>query len=149
VAGSDELWDWIIRRLEETHPNRNYNRAVNIPESYEYIPSELQKLENLVEGKIDNILHPEIKRVKNELEAYQGFIEDISEYEQDLYDDFEEILNGNGKTKGYSGNSNSAIGVDTPDTQATKNWLKKITKDLIRLVNKYGGKRLFNNNWLS
>jgi hypothetical protein len=49
VAGAEELWNWIIRRLQETYPNRNYNRAVNVPEPSQYIPSELQKLEDLIE----------------------------------------------------------------------------------------------------
>ena len=115
-----------IQAGQETYPNRNYNRATYIPNPAKYIPPELGKLYDLVEGRIDNILRPEIERVEEELSNYEGFIEDIDAYEQELSEEFEEILNGgNGKA--------DRNGVSTPD----KNWLKNLTKDCARLVKEY------------
>lgn len=139
TAGAEGLWNWIIKRLEEIYPNRNYNRAVNIPEPEEFIPPELQQLQDLIKGRIDNILHPEIERVEEELEYYEGFIEDIAEYEQEVFEKLENVLNGNGNGRSGNNTNNITTGVSTPDTRATKNWLKNITRDLAGLVKKYDG----------
>ena len=35
-VGHVELWNWILGKLDEEYPHRNYNRAVKIPEPYQF-----------------------------------------------------------------------------------------------------------------
>jgi hypothetical protein len=126
-VGPKELWNWIIGKLEEIYPNRNYNRAINIPEPYSFRPTELDQINDLIDARISRILQPEIKQCRLELCNYPGFIDNVSDYEHELCSDFEYALNGSD--------------VFTSERQSTtKNFLKNITKDLTRLLSKYGGK---------
>ena len=130
VAGAEKLWNWIIKRLEEIYPNRNYNRAIKKPELHWFRPRPLDQLGRLIDRRISSILEPEIVRCEVQLSDYHGFIDDVPTYEQQLYWSFERVLNGNGST-----------GVFTSGERSTaKYWLKNITKDIAGLVRKYDGK---------
>jgi hypothetical protein len=133
VAGAEELWNWIISRIDEIYPNRNYNRAVRKPKPHWFRPRELDELNELVDKRLTRALGPEIIRCEVELSNYQGFIDDVSEYERDLYDEFEYVLNG--------GSSSSDTDVVTSEQSRTKNWLKSIQRDIKTLLIKYSGKQ--------
>jgi hypothetical protein len=132
VAGAEELWNWIIRRLEETHPTRNYNRAIRKPQPHWFRPTELDELNELVDKRLTRTLRPEIIRCEVELSNYEGFIDDVSEYERDLYDEFEYVLNTR---------SSSDTDVSTSEQSRTKNWLESIRRDIKTLLSKYSGKQ--------
>jgi hypothetical protein len=85
----------------------------------------------LVVGRIRKVLSPRIGAVEAELESYEGFIENVDEYEQELEKEFEEILNGNG-----SSDVTTAV---EQSTTTTKNFLKNVRKDLSKIVKKYDG----------
>lgn len=132
VAGAEGLWNWIIRRLEENHPNRNYNRAIIKPQPHWFRPRELDELNELVDKRLTRTLEPEIIRCEGELSNYEGFIDDVSEYEHELYDEFEYVLNAG---------SSSDTGVSTSEQSRIKNWLESIRRDIKTLLSKYSGKK--------
>ena len=128
-VGPEKFSNWILDKLDEIYPNRDYNRAVRKPQPHWYRPEPLAQLNELVDRRITRLLGPEIVRCEAKLSNYQGFIDNVTAYEQQLYWSFEHVLNGNGSTD-----------VDTSgDRSTTKNWLKNITKDIAGLVSKYGG----------
>ena len=93
------------------------------------LPPELNQTYRLVVGKIQKVLAPRIGAVEAELESYEGFIENVEEYEQELEEEFEHILNGNGSDVNTAEQSNTT----------TKNFLKNVRKDLSKLLKKYDG----------
>ena len=36
-VGPEDLWIWILGKLDEEYPRRNYNRATKIPEPYQFV----------------------------------------------------------------------------------------------------------------
>ena len=54
-VGTEKLWEWIIYRLEDIFPNRNYNRAIDVPTVVK--PDDLKefyaKIENSIESHIE------------------------------------------------------------------------------------------------
>ncbi|HET7285045.1 MAG TPA: hypothetical protein VFI70_10200 [Nitrososphaeraceae archaeon] len=126
---TEELWNWILK-LDEEYPLRNYNRATKIPEPYQFVPPELNQTYRLVVGRIRKVLAPRIGAVEAELESYKGFIENVEEYEQELEEEFERILNGSG---------NSDVDTAEQSNTTTKNFLKNVRKDLSKLLKKYHG----------
>jgi hypothetical protein len=122
-VGAKRLWSWVFDKLEEIFPNRNYNRAVEMPQPHWFRPPQLLQLNELVDKRLKRVLMPEIISCEQDLEDYPGFIKDISAYEQQLYWSFKDVLNGGD--------------VNTSERSRTKNWLKDITYDLTTLLNKY------------
>jgi hypothetical protein len=136
AAGPEELWNYIIRRLQEIYPNRDYNRALDVPKPSHYRPPELSRLVNLIDAITYTILQPDIARCRCELGNFDGFIEDVNDYEKELEVQFEQVLNGNGIRRSKTASS----GVSTP-AQSAKNFLKGLRKDLGKLLKKYGNER--------
>ncbi len=128
-VGAKRLWRWIFDKLEEIYPNRNYNRAVEMPQPHWFRPPQLLQLDELVDKRLKRVLMPEIISCEQDLEDYPGFIKDIPAYEQQLYWIFKDVLNGGD--------------VNASERSRTKNWLKDITYDLTTILNKYnnGGRR--------
>jgi hypothetical protein len=128
-VGAKKLWSWVFDKLEEIYPNRNYNRAVEMPQPHWFRPPQLLQLNELVDKRLKRVLMPEIISCEQDLEDYPGFIKDIPAYEQQLYWIFKDVLDGGD--------------VNTSERSRTKNWLKDITYDLTTILNKYnnGGSR--------
>ena len=83
----------------------------------------------MVVGRIRKVLAPRIRAVEAELESYEGFIENVEEYEQELEKEFDDILNGIGSDVDTVEQSNTM----------TKSFLKKVRKDLSKILKKYDG----------
>ncbi|HEY1247977.1 MAG TPA: hypothetical protein VGE97_03215 [Nitrososphaera sp.] len=130
-VGSKKLWNWIARKLEEKYPNRNGNRAVNIPEAIKFILPELYQLISITRNRISRVLEPEIERVEEELSEYKGLIESVSDYESQIKEEFEDLLNGDVDTSRYGNGNGNGNG------KATKDFLKNLKKDVSKLVKKY------------
>ena len=66
-VGPERLWNWILDKLDETFPGRNYNRAVRKPEPHWFRPRPLDQLNDLVDKRLRRVLEPEIIRSQEEL----------------------------------------------------------------------------------
>ena len=93
-VGSERLWNWILDKLDEIYPNRNGNRAVEMPQPHWFRPPQLKQINDLVDKRLEDVLTPEIISCRQALENYRGFIKNVSAYEQRLYWRFEDMLNG-------------------------------------------------------
>lgn len=113
-VGSERLWEWIVFKLEELFPNRDYNRAIDMSAAFNFVPLPLQKLHNIVEGKIVGVLTPLIKRYKLSLSRYPGFMDNISQYENDLFEKLQDKI--------YKDRD-----------------IGSVMKDISKMVNKYNG----------
>jgi hypothetical protein len=91
-VGIAKFWTFIIDRLEKEFPNKNYNRAINIPSSV--IPEPLEKLTKIINRKVSKILQPYIIEKKKSLEIYEGFLP-IKEYENNIMKEFKNAVENN------------------------------------------------------
>jgi hypothetical protein len=103
-VGREQFWQWIISKLEDIFSqDLNYNRAVDIPEAKEFVPVELRTLNILVIDKISDILKPEREAKYKELSHYdatvEGMIEDVFDYEEEIRERFQEIVNNRADTE--------------------------------------------------
>ena len=81
------------------------NQVKFVSQPYRFRPRELDQLNTLIDTRISGILQPEINRCQLELCDYPGFIDDISDYEEALYDEFECLLNGSISSEVNNGSS--------------------------------------------
>jgi hypothetical protein len=96
-VGRERFWEWIVSKLEDEFGNdMNYNRAINVPDAIEFVPDELRTFNTLVINKIRDVLKAERDARVKELSHYnasvQGMIEDVSEYEEALREEFQDII---------------------------------------------------------
>jgi hypothetical protein len=82
-VGSKKFWDFLVSRLNEKFPTRNYNRAITIPK--QVLPTVLEELVELAAEKVASFLKPEYERITKELAQVFGFITvDIKEKEKEI-----------------------------------------------------------------
>ena len=82
-VGSKRFWDFLVNRINEKFPTRNYNRAITIPK--QVLPTVLEELVELVTKKIASFLKPEYEKRTKELVQVYGFITvDIKEKEAEI-----------------------------------------------------------------
>jgi hypothetical protein len=96
IVGSELFWEWIVSQLEELFPARDYNRAIGIPLASDFTPLLLEKLNNVVEGKIAGVLTPLIEGHEEKLSDYHGFMNNVRQYEIDLFDEFQDKIDEDG-----------------------------------------------------
>jgi hypothetical protein len=82
-VGSKRFWDFLVNRINEKFPTRNYNRAITIPK--QVLPTVLEELVELAAEKVASFLKPEYERITKELAQVYGFITvDIKEKEEEI-----------------------------------------------------------------
>lgn len=91
-VGKERFWEWIVQRIEESAPTRDYNRAIRMPDAYNYDPEELDDIVSMVRDSIRQILDPLVENKQEQLREYQGLIEDVSGEESDIEDEFREEI---------------------------------------------------------
>lgn len=68
------FWDWIIEKLREHFPTRNYNRSVDIPDYV--VPRELQAFNDKVKEKGIAIVEERVYQLRRNLSVISGFLFD-------------------------------------------------------------------------
>jgi hypothetical protein len=85
VNDNAKFWKFILDKLEEKFPTRNYNRAIPIPE---YImPEPLRALNEKVRKQSIPILEKERIKMKEQLSNTKGFL-DVKQYDSSVSSDF-------------------------------------------------------------
>ena len=82
-VGSKRFWDFLVSRLNEKFPTRNYNRAITIPKHV--LPTALEELVDLTAEKVASFLKPQVQKITKELAQIYGFITvDIKVREEEI-----------------------------------------------------------------
>ena len=93
-AGNEALWDFVIHKLIEIFPTRNYNRAINVPNYI--IPTELAKLNETIKKKGVAVLQPKYEEIKSkQLANVHGIIDDINLKEKEICDTLRKCIEEN------------------------------------------------------
>lgn len=96
--GNEEFWDYIIQKLVEIFPYRNYNRAIDIDKK-SIIPDSLQEFINNTNKIIHRTQEPERQKIMNELENVMGLFDDVEELEIEFEDRLRSIVENNPEVK--------------------------------------------------
>jgi Protein of unknown function C-terminus (DUF2399) len=84
--------NFILSKLEDRFPTRDYNRAIDIPE---YVnPPYLEELNKQVREKCTLILKPERNKMRNRFSNTKGFL-DVKQYNERIPVHFQKIIEGN------------------------------------------------------
>jgi hypothetical protein len=89
VKNNARFWEFILDKLEEKFPTRNYNRAIDIPEYV--IPDCVVELNDIVREKATYILKEERSRMQNRFSNNRGFL-DVTKYDKSIPDHFKNII---------------------------------------------------------
>jgi len=78
VVGNKRFWEYLIKKLEEYHPTRDYTRVIEpAPDLSGYYPESAKDIEHTIKRYADVIVADERKKITDELEEYEGLIDDI------------------------------------------------------------------------
>jgi Protein of unknown function C-terminus (DUF2399) len=89
VKNNARFLEFILDKLEEKFPTRNYNRAIDIPEYV--IPDCVVELNEIVREKATYILKEERSRIQKRFSNNRGFL-DVTKYDKSIPDDFKKII---------------------------------------------------------
>jgi uncharacterized protein DUF2399 len=96
VNDNAKFWEFILSKLKEKFPTRNYNRAINMPEYV--VPSSLESLNNIVRIKLTSILENERIRMRNKFSSTTGFL-DVKGDELSILEQFRVIIENDDSIK--------------------------------------------------
>ena len=92
-VGTEKLWEWIIYRLEDIFPNRNYNRAIDVPKVVK--PDDLMAFYTEIENGIESYLESESCKISNDLTDIEGFIDDVPHERIDIEEKLKDVISDN------------------------------------------------------
>jgi hypothetical protein len=119
AVGYQKLWRFILKRLEERFPERNYNRAIQIPETKDVLPDFIMDLQKLFIHKLRPERYDMAWEIFQALEDYKGIKDNIIDDERRLIEYFKEELS----------NSNNLVDTFNP----IKNLIKELKEQDIKL----------------
>ena len=89
-VSNEDFWNYIIERINELFPTRNYNRSIEI-DTYVF-PSILNQFIRNLASRIADIQAPRRAEITDELEEVEGFFEDIDDKEKEIKKDLKSIV---------------------------------------------------------
>jgi hypothetical protein len=92
-VGVDRFCEWILERLKEISPIRDYNRAVKIPKPYVFRSRNTWRVTELYDNRVAMIISPLIEKKQNQLRYYNGFINSVSKSELKIKKSFQTEIN--------------------------------------------------------
>jgi len=87
-VGGERLFEYILDRLKESYPKRDYNRAIEIPTE---LDAEHEKSLEVINKQVEQIIDNESNQVKDELKEIEGFI-DVKEKETQIKNRLKSVL---------------------------------------------------------
>ena len=89
-GANKKFFEYIVEKLVEEFPTRNYLRAIEVPEYVD--PDVLMDLARELRKIITSLLKDDVKEIMDELEETKGVIEDVYKKEGEIKNIFQEII---------------------------------------------------------
>ena len=90
VNDNQNFWEYIVKKLEEKFPTRDYNRAIDIPEHV--VPTALEKLNDMVRNLSIRLTQDKRNEISDKYHDYKGFIDDVDEEEKTNYEKLKTVI---------------------------------------------------------
>jgi Protein of unknown function C-terminus (DUF2399) len=92
AVGSERFWEYLIHKLKDYYPTRDYTRVISpTPEVSTYFPESIKDIQSRLGKYTDLILDDEEEKVTNELSGFEGFIEDVGKRRLEIDERYQEI----------------------------------------------------------
>jgi hypothetical protein len=135
-AGSEGLWNYIMERLEEAYPERDYTRVTSVynhvpsPRTIDFVtPSIVQDIQNYIVNRCRSLTEEERKEKRKELENYKGFAL-VQDLENGTRSDLNMIVKKDQQIKDIIEAFNSAAKVaKLPIIEAVESAIKKLDSE--------------------
>jgi hypothetical protein len=92
AVGSERLWEYIMHKLIELSPTRDYNRAISMPAKETLYHKTLQDFLVYVNWYVDKTVKDEETKIQDELENVEGMI-DVDEKSNEIQTRLENKVN--------------------------------------------------------
>ena len=89
-VGNEPFWQFIVDKLTEEFPTRDYNRAIVVPRYVD--PDELIDLVVALRDKIKIILEDMVQEITDILSNTEGILEDIVQEESDIEEELKDVV---------------------------------------------------------
>ena len=84
-VGDERLWEYIMEKLIELYPTRNYNRVISMPAAETLYPRTVQTFLGYINFIANKITNDEEVKIKNNLNEVKGML-DLSEKDKEIID---------------------------------------------------------------
>jgi len=85
VVGPQRFWDWLRIKMLKEFPNRDYNRAITVPETI--MPQDYLDFDEAFKNRIKSILKPSHDEWKDQLSNHEGLIDNTSDKREEIEND--------------------------------------------------------------
>ena len=83
-VGSERLWDYLMNKLKESYPTRDYSRVISSkPPLVGHLPQAIKNLGSYIGNYVDSLTANERKKIESELKDIEGFI-DVEEKRKEI-----------------------------------------------------------------
>lgn len=84
TVGDERLWEYLMNKMAELYPERDYNRVINSkPTLLDYYPKAIRNFNRYISRHVDSLVHEEVLKIESELENVEGFI-DVKDKEEEI-----------------------------------------------------------------
>ena len=90
VNNNQKFWEYILKKLEEQFPTRDYSRAIDIPEHV--VPGTLERLNDMVKILSTRLTRDKRNEISSKYHDYEGFIDDVDEEEKANYEELKSVI---------------------------------------------------------
>ena len=98
LDNNELFWDFILDKLVDIFPNRNYNRSIDVQESI--MPEKVEELITNITDLIAQIQKEEREKIMEELENTVGFIDDIEMKKEEIENRLRSVVENDNCIKG-------------------------------------------------
>jgi Protein of unknown function C-terminus (DUF2399) len=105
-VGGERLFEFILDRLKELYPKRDYNRAIDIPTE---LDAEHEKSLEIIDKHIGEIIKNESNEVKQELKQFEGFTE-VNKKEKEIKQRLKNVLADSTDYKDFTSKLKELVG---------------------------------------
>jgi hypothetical protein len=90
-VGDERLWEYIMEKLIELYPTRNYNRVISMPSAETLYPRTVQSFLGYINFIANKITNDEERKIKNNLNEVKGML-DVSEKDKEIIDNLNNLV---------------------------------------------------------
>jgi len=90
VNNNQKFWEYILKKLEEQFPTRDYSRAIDIPKHV--VPTTLEKLNDMVRILCIHLTRDKRNEISSKYHGYEGFIGDVDEEEKTNSEELKSVI---------------------------------------------------------
>jgi|SRR5215216_3600370 len=84
AVGSERLWGYLMNKLKESYPTRDYTRVISSrPSLLDHYAQTIKNFNQYIHNHVDSLIAKESEKIESELKEVEGFI-DVKEKRQEI-----------------------------------------------------------------